>query len=698
MTVPIATSPGAPASARSCRSPTTPAPATARSASAGASRCRRSRARPTRACRATTTPTSPTSSSSPAPRTWCRCSDGRTGTRRRRPRTVRGIDLPRSAATGRASKGCSRASSAGRTVDDRATCFWRSISQGQRHHLVRQGRRTAASPIRPIRDRIFSWLICETLRRQGQRRRLRLQAGGRRAASTSRQRTSATAATASPRAPTAISSASATATARPTSRRRRTGRAARRRSHRHAAGCSRWCSTTASTMPDAPDARTTTGTRGPAAHDPFSTYRAGFEVRTYRLCQRVLMFHHFPDEPGVGADCLVRSTDFAYADRRRSGRRRATRSTRSCVAVTQTGYRRERRRLPASVAAAARVRVQRAGDRCRTRPRASTPASLREPAGGLDGARLPLGRPRRRGHPRHPHRAGGRLVLQAQPRARSAPRTAAARHARGSRPSSRRPSRRAPSWRRSSFWTSPATASSTSSMLDGPRPASTSATTTRAGQPFRAVRVAARPRLARPEPAVRRPRRRRPRRRADHRGRRLRLAPLAGRGRLRRRPARARSRSTRRAGPRLVFADGTQSIYLADMSGDGLTDLVRIRNGEVCYWPNLGYGRFGAKVTMDNAPWFDAPDQFDHAAHPAGRHRRLAAPPTSSICDRDGVRLYFNQSGNGWSAAAAADAFPARRRPGVGHGRPTCSATAPPAWSGRRRCPATRGGRCATST
>ena len=64
-------------------------------------------------------------------------------------------------------------------------------------------------------------------------------------------------------------------------------------------------------------------------------------------------------------------------------------------------------------------------------------------------------------------------------------------------------------------------------------------------------------------------------------------------------------------GPRLVFADSAQSIYLADMSGDGLTDLVRIRNGEVCYWPNLGYGRFGAKVTMDNAPWFDAPDLFD---------------------------------------------------------------------------------------
>ena len=33
-------------------------------------------------------------------------------------------------------------------------------------------------------------------------------------------------------------------------------------------------------------------------NDPFSTYRAGFEVRTYRLCQRVLMFHHFSGEHG----------------------------------------------------------------------------------------------------------------------------------------------------------------------------------------------------------------------------------------------------------------------------------------------------------------------------------------------------------------------------------------------------------------
>ena len=58
-------------------------------------------------------------------------------------------------------------------------------------------------------------------------------------------------------------------------------------------------------------------------------------------------------------------------------------------------------------------------------------------------------------------------------------------------------------------------------------------------------------------------------------------------------------------GPALIFADPTACIFLADMSGDGLTHLVRIRSGDVCYWPNLGCGRFGAKVAMDANPAFD---------------------------------------------------------------------------------------------
>ncbi|MEJ7808397.1 MAG: SpvB/TcaC N-terminal domain-containing protein, partial [Telluria sp.] len=49
-----------------------------------------------------------------------------------------------------------------------------------------------------------------------------------------------------------------------------------------------------------------------ARPDPFSTCRAGFDVRTYRRCQRVMMFHRFT-ELGSGPT-LVRSTAFHYDD------------------------------------------------------------------------------------------------------------------------------------------------------------------------------------------------------------------------------------------------------------------------------------------------------------------------------------------------------------------------------------------------
>ena len=43
--------------------------------------------------------------------------------------------------------------------------------------------------------------------------------------------------------------------------------------------------------------------------DPFSSFRAGFEVRTLRRCRRVLMIHHFKE---LGGPTVVRSTDFEY--------------------------------------------------------------------------------------------------------------------------------------------------------------------------------------------------------------------------------------------------------------------------------------------------------------------------------------------------------------------------------------------------
>ena len=45
--------------------------------------------------------------------------------------------------------------------------------------------------------------------------------------------------------------------------------------------------------------------------DPFSSCRSGFEIRTYRLCQRVLMFHTFPDL-NAGMPTLVHSLDFDH--------------------------------------------------------------------------------------------------------------------------------------------------------------------------------------------------------------------------------------------------------------------------------------------------------------------------------------------------------------------------------------------------
>src|SRR5580704_2491229 len=110
-------------------------------------------------------------------------------------------------------------------------------------------------------------------------------------------------------------------------------------------------------------------------------------------------------------------------------------------------------------------------------------------------------------------------------------------------------------------------------------------------------------------------------------------------------------------GPALVFADPSESIYLADMTGDGLANIVRIRNGEICYWMNLGFGRFSEKVTMDQSPIFDHPDGFNQ------KQIRLADIDGSGTTDliylkHDSIRFWFNQSGNSWSDQHRIQNFP----------------------------------------
>ncbi|CAN5218013.1 hypothetical protein BH23BAC2_BH23BAC2_03360 [soil metagenome] len=103
-------------------------------------------------------------------------------------------------------------------------------------------------------------------------------------------------------------------------------------------------------------------------------------------------------------------------------------------------------------------------------------------------------------------------------------------------------------------------------------------------------------------------------------------------------------------GPAVVFADQEQSIFLADMSGDGMTDIVRIRNEEICYWANKGYGRFSAKVNMSNAPLFDYPGAFNP------KYLHLADVSGTGATDiiytgQNLFKAYINLSGNGWSDA-----------------------------------------------
>ncbi|KAJ0417373.1 virulence plasmid 65kDa B protein-domain-containing protein [Aspergillus carlsbadensis] len=98
-------------------------------------------------------------------------------------------------------------------------------------------------------------------------------------------------------------------------------------------------------------------------------------------------------------------------------------------------------------------------------------------------------------------------------------------------------------------------------------------------------------------------------------------------------------------GPHIIFADVEQSVYLADMTGDGLNDIVRIRQSQVCYWPNLGYGRFGRQVCMGNSPRFDRRDRFNQD------QVRLADVDGSGYTDilylrPDGIDLYRNLAGN----------------------------------------------------
>ncbi len=402
---------------------------------------------------------------------------------------------------------------------------------------------------------------------------------------------------------------------------------------------------------DAPGRESVTATldeRGvdwPVRADPFSSYRAGFEVRTYRLCRRVLMFHHFPDELGV-ADCLVRSTEFAYEE---------TQAASFLTAVTQSGYLRQgdgylKRSLPPVEYEYSRAII---GDEVRE----VDPASLDNLPQGADGAAYQWVDLDGEGLP-------GILTEQAGAWFYKRNESAATREPEGYRARfapletvARTPPGNPLTARGAQLLDLAGDGQLDVVELDRPVAGFYERTEDEDWSPFRAF--ASLPTLAWSDPN-------------------LRFVDLTGDGHADVLitednaftwypslgeagfgPAQRTAVPTdEERGPRLVLADGTQTIFLADCSGDGLTDLVRIRNGEICYWPNLGYGRFGSKITMDRAPHFDHDDQFDP------RRIRLADIDGTGPIDliylggRE-ARCWLNQSGNAWSAAHALAAFPA---------------------------------------
>jgi len=371
----------------------------------------------------------------------------------------------------------------------------------------------------------------------------------------------------------------------------------------------------------------------PVRKDPFSTYRAGFEIRTYRLCQRVLMFHHFPDE-AVGADCLVRSTEFEY-------RQKAIGSF--ITHVTQSGYSRHadgrylKKSMPPLELDYTSSPLEDPRYK-RYQVKEVDSASLDNLPAGIDGEQymwVDL------------YGEGISGVLNQLGRSWYYKPNAGRGHFGPTELVARTPSIAAASHGKARLLDLAGDGNLDLVMLDGETPGFQERSLEEGWGSFRTFRSLPVLNFNAPN---------------------LRFVDVTGDGiadiliteddALTWHPSlqeegfgsaiRVAVPVDERDGPRVIFDDGIQSIYLADMSAGGLSHLVRIRNGEVCYWPNLGYGKFGPKVVMDNAPWFEDDDLFEQS------RVKLADTDGSGTTDivylgRDGIRIYLNQAGNGWS-------------------------------------------------
>lgn len=90
--------------------------------------------------------------------------------------------------------------------------------------------------------------------------------------------------------------------------------------------------------------------------------------------------------------------------------------------------------------------------------------------------------------------------------------------------------------------------------------------------------------------------------------------------------------------PVLVSQSPDEAVFAADMTGDGLADLVRVRFSQVCYWPNYGHGRFGSAIYMDNAPLLGGYKNFNPANLTVAD---IDGSGTTDLLYREGDRLHI---------------------------------------------------------
>ena len=96
--------------------------------------------------------------------------------------------------------------------------------------------------------------------------------------------------------------------------------------------------------------------------------------------------------------------------------------------------------------------------------------------------------------------------------------------------------------------------------------------------------------------------------------------------------------------PNVNFSD--LRVRWADVTGDGLQDIVLVYDGNIEYWPNLGYGRWGKRISMQNCPRF--PYGYDPKRILIGDVDGDGAADLVYVDDHK-VLLWINRSGNDWS-------------------------------------------------